>query len=42
MLIFYNDDAWKNLKQKLSIDEIYNISHIEAKLIILFYQNKHY
>ena len=38
----FNNNIWKNFKQKLSIDEIYNISRVKTKLVILFCKNKHY
>ena len=33
----FNNDVKKNFEQKLLIDETYNISRVETKLITLFY-----
>ena len=33
---FFDDDVKENLKQKLSIDEIYDISRVETNLVTLF------
>ena len=32
---FFDDDVKENFKQKFSIDEIYDISRVETKLVIL-------